>query len=584
MNQAAFYGGAKFTTLSANLQLHPTAERVQVFNPTADGFDVKLPEASALVGQTGAPRFYIFNIHATHSIDITLPNGAVIKNLAAGKGSEVLLVSNTSGTTTAWKIHARTINIGKTATNSPRGVITNEETLPPFSPPLCYPPTPIDEGLYVSGYSGAGPKFMHYNPSTDTWTDLSSLIEKGVSGGGQGDIQIYYFPNWDRNAIYLAGDVKKAGDSGSFYRVLRYGKDGIETVGVNLQPIYEYRPVVGDLFGTSAPKLTVYNNKLIFAWAKGESAVAFNTMMEVYQLEGTVWVKKIIRTNLGVGPDDQPFNLRVIGGRLFAIVDGVHELDLSAGTAIQYGTDQGASDLFSLDDTVAELHAVGWMDESLNVGEYRDCVQEWNGSAWVQAGGGFFRNDGSTSAAIPLLGANNDSYKLMRRVLFWNGRWYTFGEHLDSTVGIGLGGSSIDQYQSPIVSWDGVSTLSNSPATASYGTILGGKAWIQERTWPTVGFAASLMSVYSMAVFDGVMYAAGLIDQICDQRTTGNKPSGLIKNLTPNTPGGTSWVRWNNRVASSPAFHENLTQCWSVCAYAGLASRVANCCDLGHRG
>lgn len=76
ISQADFYGGAKYTTTATDVTLKAHAPRVQIFNPTAAGVDVKLPDARQL--RLGGPQFYIINDHATQPFDVQDNAGGVL--------------------------------------------------------------------------------------------------------------------------------------------------------------------------------------------------------------------------------------------------------------------------------------------------------------------------------------------------------------------------------------------------------------------------------------------------------------------------------------------------------------------------
>jgi uncharacterized protein (TIGR02217 family) len=77
-----YYGGAKITDpMAADVSIVEINGRVQVFNPSASGRKVTLPNPSAL--PSGGPYFYIVNISGTNSLDVRDHNNTNIGTVVA---------------------------------------------------------------------------------------------------------------------------------------------------------------------------------------------------------------------------------------------------------------------------------------------------------------------------------------------------------------------------------------------------------------------------------------------------------------------------------------------------------------------
>lgn len=67
-----FTRGGDVNVLSANLLLYRNAPRVQILDPSADGFIVTLPDFQLL--KKGGPHFYIVNISDTFTFTVESSN------------------------------------------------------------------------------------------------------------------------------------------------------------------------------------------------------------------------------------------------------------------------------------------------------------------------------------------------------------------------------------------------------------------------------------------------------------------------------------------------------------------------------
>jgi uncharacterized protein (TIGR02217 family) len=76
ISEEFYFGGARAVTFGADMTLVELNGRVQTLTPTANNLNVFLP--SALVLPKGGPYFYVFNTHATFTINLRNNSGTLI--------------------------------------------------------------------------------------------------------------------------------------------------------------------------------------------------------------------------------------------------------------------------------------------------------------------------------------------------------------------------------------------------------------------------------------------------------------------------------------------------------------------------
>lgn len=150
ISQAKFMGGAKYTALSADAQLHASSARVQAFLCSTTLKVVSLPEDIRL-DQAGGTWFWIINL-PTSSEDFSVTQGdEVLEVLSPG---EVAIVYSMDGPSVSFKTMKRTLNTARAASHSARGAVANPEEAETFDPSCfegdpCEASTPASSGVAI---------------------------------------------------------------------------------------------------------------------------------------------------------------------------------------------------------------------------------------------------------------------------------------------------------------------------------------------------------------------------------------------------------------------------------------------------
>jgi len=98
IDYAYWYGGSYEACLQASVLLNPLVARVWVFEPSASGYQVKLPQASEY--PDGGPMFYIINVDDTYSFNLADYLGNSFFTVLPGEGVVCVISKNDSGAAT----------------------------------------------------------------------------------------------------------------------------------------------------------------------------------------------------------------------------------------------------------------------------------------------------------------------------------------------------------------------------------------------------------------------------------------------------------------------------------------------------
>lgn len=420
---------------------------------------------------------------------------------------------------------------------------------------------PIPEGVYAGPEfsNPINPEFWRYVPETEEWEDLSDLIETGHP-----DIDVFCRAvspsNYDDKAIYVFGNVKRAGRMGDLCEVLRYSSSGMQLVGKNgdtfsENPYSEVSPgFVSDV--------CVFNGILHVAQTcvVGEPA-AFVNRIRIWQLIDGFWEVYATSAELSSGvvngfrhdPEEEKLYL--------ATSVGVYEIT-GSGFVDQSLTFSVRDILFNV--TGPENWIFGLVPDGAGT-TFQGGVANWLGSSsWERRGGGFFNNVANTSSSARPLVAYPEPLDIpLGPALFYNNRVYTCVKGCDFFFS---GDTALVAYLGP----DLDEMLPDATSHPVHGAFSGGRAWKQSQVYPSDNNENT--RPLDICVYKGEMYVCGKFSRI---RSASPNAEHIAVNLSASTDPDAVWTP----VPDAPTSRDRIS--W-LCAFTHDPADSLNTHDKGH--
>jgi len=106
ISELEFYGGARYSAVSVDVELKARQPRVRSFLPSVNNLNIKLPVATNLI--LGGPQFFLANLHASYDMKLTDSGDTELATIGPEQIAVVTLVGNIE-TIGVWLVQVRDV-------------------------------------------------------------------------------------------------------------------------------------------------------------------------------------------------------------------------------------------------------------------------------------------------------------------------------------------------------------------------------------------------------------------------------------------------------------------------------------------